>query len=185
MARTTLSSESLARCAVVLLVHPENPVAAISVDKAVEMLSGEVRDWAQVGAFEGRMQLYAGERSASSYVATEELLDGTPFSDRLQTMPSDKGVSGAVASDPFGLGLGSASSVEGVKVLGIRGQDGRERRHLPLDPADPGSMLSRNLYLVSRGAPGIQVAELKAYALSKSGVAIAELNSYVVESAVR
>ena len=91
----------------------------------------------------------------------------------------------AVAGDPFGLGLGSASSVEGVKVLGIRGTDGKVRRHLPLHPSEPDSMLSRELYLVSRGEPGRLVTALKAYALSKSGVAISELNSYVVEPTTR
>jgi len=183
VAQTTLSYESVARCAVVLLVHPENPVVVVSVDKALQMLSGEIRDWAQVGALEGRMQFFGGERSASSYVAAEELLNGTPFSERMQTMPSDKGVARAVASEVFGLGLGSASSVEGVKILGIRGVDGKVRRYLPLDPMDPESMLSRQLYLVSRGEPSVAVAKLKEYAISKSGVAIAELNSYVVESA--
>jgi len=183
VARMTLSYESVARCAVVLLVHPENPVKAVSVDKAIQMLSGEVRDWAQVGALEGRVQLYAGERSASSYIATEELLNGATFSARMQTMPSDKGVTGAVASEVNGLGLGSASSVEGVRILGIRGVDGKVRRYLPLDPMEPESILSRQLYLVSRGEPSAEVVKLKEYATSKSGVAIAELNSYVVESA--
>jgi hypothetical protein len=145
------------------------------------MLSGEVRDWAQVGAFEGQMHLYAGERSASSYVAAQVFLDGTPFSERLQTMPSDRGVATAVASDPLGLGLGSASSVEGVRVLAIMGSDGKRRMHLPEDPARLQTILSRSLYLVTRGAPGPGATSLRDYAVSKSGVAIAELNRYVVE----
>ena len=183
VARTTLSWEPLARCAVVLLVHPENPIRSVPIDRALEMLSGEVRDWAQVGTLEGQVHLYAGERAASSYVAALVLLDGILFSDRLQTMPSARGVSRAVASDLFGLGLGSASSIEGVKILGIVGTDRKRRMYLPEDPALPDGMLARNLYLVTRGQPSAALASVRRYALSKSGVAIAELNSYVVERA--
>jgi phosphate transport system substrate-binding protein len=181
VARTTLSAEPIAHCAVVLVVHPENPVEAISIEKALGILSGEVQDWAQVAELEGRVQLYAGERSASTYVATEELLDGTPFSERLQTMPSDRGVSRAVGSDHLGVGLGSASSAQGVKVLGIRGIDGKVRPYLPSDPGVPESMLNRHLYLVVRSEPDAKISALRDFALSKSGVAIGELNSYVVE----
>jgi len=181
VARTTLHWETLARCAVVLLVHAENPISSVPVDRALEMLSGEVRDWAQVGDFEGQVHLFAGERSASSYVAAQALLDGTPFSERLQTMPSDRGVAKAVASDPLGLGLGSSSSVEGVRTLAIVGSDGKRRMHLPEDPDRFNTMLSRSLYLVTRGVPGPGATSLRDYAVSKSGVAIAELNRYVVE----
>ena len=181
MARTTLSAEPIAHSAVVLVVHPESPFEQISIEKALGILSGEVHDWAQVGELEGRVQLYAGERSASTYVATEELLDGTPFSERMQTMPSDTGVSGAVGSDRLGVGLGSASSAQGVKTLGIRGVDGKVRPYLPSDPGVPDSVLQRYLYLVVRGEPDAKISSLRDYALSKSGVAIGELNSYVVE----
>ena len=183
VARTTLIWESMARCAVVLMVHPENPITTVPVDRALEMLSGEVRDWAQLGSYEGQVQLYAGERSASSYVAAEVFLDGLSFSERLQTMPSDKGVVRAVATDPLGLGLGSATNTGEVRVLGIKGTDGRRRMFLPREMGSPESMLARELYLITRGKLSPELKGLRDYAMSKAGVAIAELNSYVVEQA--
>ena len=181
VARSSLSYEVLGYSSVVLVAHPENPIDVVALDRALEMLTGGVKDWAQVGNFEGPLHLYGGERSASTYVETQQLLDGTLFSERLQTMPSDKGVAGAVASDPLGLGLGSASSTTGVKVLGIRSPDGQVRKHLPLSIHEPESELRRQLYLVTPGEVPPMVAAFRKYALSKSGLAIAELNSYVVE----
>ena len=181
VARTTLSWEPLARCAVVLITHSDNPINVVPLDRAIDLLTGEVRDWAQLGNFEGQVHLYAGERSASSFVAVEGILEGASVSERVQTMPSDVGVTRAVSSDPVGLGLAASSSVAGVKTLAIVGIDGKRRMHLPEDVAVPESMLFRNLYVITRGEPGAALSSLRDYALSKSGVAIAELNSYVVE----
>ena len=181
MARTTLSWEPLARCAVVLITHMENPINAVPLDRAIDLLTGKVRDWAQLGSFAGPVHLYAGDRSASSFVAAEGILEGASISERVQTMPSDLGVTRAVSSDPVGLGLGSSSSVAGVKTLAVVGIDGKRRMYLPEDLAAPESMLFRNLYVITRGNPGAAMSSLRDYALSKSGVAIAELNSYVVE----
>jgi len=180
VARTTLSSEPLARSAIVLIAHSENPIDSVPIDRAVDLLTGEARDWAQVGMFEGQVHLYAGERSASSFVAIEGMLQGVAVSERVQTMPSDRGVTRAVSSDPLGLGLGSSSSAGGVKTLAIVGTDDKKRMYLPEDVDDPDSMLYRNLYLVTRGALNANLVAFAEYARSKPGVAIAELNSYVV-----
>jgi len=178
-----LKSKSLARSSVALLVHSSNPVHSISEKQARDVLDGTVRHWRGLGGSDDPIHLFVARRlDGTPRIVREQLLNGVDLSVHAQEVPADTAVTSAVASDPLAAGLGTVAFVQGVRVLNIQ-SDGEtpESRPYLSDPTDPEQgPLTRDLFLVTQGTPDLRVAELRQFAQSAEGRAVAEMFGYLV-----
>ncbi|HCP47323.1 MAG TPA: hypothetical protein DIU15_14875 [Deltaproteobacteria bacterium] len=176
-----LKALAMARSALVLLVHSSNPVQVVSQDQARGILDGTVGHWRGLGGSDDPIHLFVARRmDGTPRIVRERLLNGAALSVHAQEVPADEAVASAVASDPLAVGLSSGAFVHGTRVLTIRDEEGLQRPHLS-DPSDSTKgPLTRELFLVTQGTPDLRVAELRQFAQSLEGRAVAEMFGYLV-----
>ncbi len=107
----------------VLVVHPENPLRDLTVTALVELLSGGITDWSQVGGDAGPVQIYLLPGSAGETVAfARQAMGDRHLSNQAIVRTSPPSMRQAVVEDPRGIGLLAVSDVTPqVVVLQIEG----------------------------------------------------------------
>jgi phosphate transport system substrate-binding protein len=117
----------LALDGLVPVVAQDNPVAKISTPKLAAILTGRITNWSDLGGPDAPITLHLRNESAGIWqVVVDRLLrpaGGTLTEGALRHI-SDQALGKAVAQDPFGLGLISASAAGANKTLGLTGACG-------------------------------------------------------------
>jgi phosphate transport system substrate-binding protein len=119
--RGMLTATRVAAEPIAVVTHPGNPVAALSSVVLVEVLSGHVGDWSEIGGKAGPVQVYLLPDSAGEvqYLA-HTALAGRRLAPQAVVCASAESVLHAVEADPGGIGLLSASAVTSqVAVLRV------------------------------------------------------------------
>ncbi|MBN1483693.1 MAG: substrate-binding domain-containing protein [Chloroflexia bacterium] len=134
-----LTATAVVSEAVVLVVHPDNPLRDLSRPTVRELFSGRIADWSQVGGHPQKLQIYLPPDTAGEVRAFQaQALAGGRLPPQALLRASAGSVVGAVAGDPAGLGLAPANAVSpSVATLTIDGISS-------IDPAYPWNL---TLYL--------------------------------------
>jgi phosphate transport system substrate-binding protein len=102
----------LGQGAVGVLVHPGVDVADLTAAQVVAIFSGEVTNWSEVGGPNAGIILYVrDEKDTSTEALRQAILGETPFPETAQVLTSQGDMESAVAGTPYGVGIGSWSSV--------------------------------------------------------------------------
>lgn len=102
-------------------VAAENPVKELSLDQLLQIFTGKVKNWKEVGGNDAPITLYSRENSSGTYeFFKEHVLQGRDFAASAQTMPGTAAVLQAVAKDKNGIGYGGAAYGAGAKHLAIK-----------------------------------------------------------------
>jgi phosphate transport system substrate-binding protein len=147
-----------------VVVHPDNPVQALSRAQLRAVFDGTVTDWAQVGGRPGRIHLISREAGSGSREAFRGLVGAISPGAIVQN--SSGAIRVAIVDDPQAIGYVSlgVARMGGLKPVAIDGvQAGR-----------PGYPLVRPLSLVTRGAPQGSAAAFIRFARSPAGQALIE-----------
>ncbi len=114
-----LEGYRFARDAVVMIVHPSNPIENIALDQVRRIYRGEATTWQEVGGGSGRIEpVYQAGGSDVTAFFTESALMGEPFTGRAFYVPSDSATVAEVARNPQALGYVTLAGIKrGVKVL--------------------------------------------------------------------
>ncbi|MCA8941601.1 MAG: substrate-binding domain-containing protein [Planctomycetes bacterium] len=145
--------------ALVVVVHPDNPVDTITSDDLARVLLGQVTNWEELGGFDEFLHLYSHEDRASGIgrMARELLFADASIAAQVGTVlgPSESPVE-RVESDPEGLALASrlGATRHAVKLVAI---DGTSPTRVNMRVA--GYPLMMPIYLVVRREAGESVAE--------------------------
>jgi phosphate transport system substrate-binding protein len=117
--RLEIEGYRFARDAAVLVVHPGNPVANVTLDQIRSIYKGEVESWSALGGRPERIvPVVEPPGSDLAEFFAEEALDGEPIRARSVTAASDSEVVAQVARRPGAIGTVSLGGVEpGVKTL--------------------------------------------------------------------
>jgi phosphate transport system substrate-binding protein len=112
----------LARDGLLVVVSPENPMSAISIDQLASVFAGKIDDWAQLGQTSGKINVYARNKDSGTLDTFRSTVFGA--ADRLitpnaQLFGSDAELSDAVAGDPRGIGFTSYAYRRKAKALAI------------------------------------------------------------------
>jgi len=157
-----------------IVVHPANPVGAISRPELRRLFAGDMSEW-----LPGRpIHLVSREAGSGSREAIRSLVG--PISPRAIIQNSSGGIRAAVAGDPLAVGYVSlgVARLGGVKALLVDG----------VSPEDPQYLLSRPLSFVTSGPPSGEAAELLRFIRSAAGQKLIESEGLVaarVESSRR
>jgi phosphate transport system substrate-binding protein len=113
----------IARDALALIVHPNNPINNLSGEQIKAIFSGTIRSWAEVGGPPAPIVLVSREAGSGTFSAFEELvMKGVPIVSSALRQGSNGAIRQIVAEDPNAIGYISLGIVDQtVKALSIDG----------------------------------------------------------------
>ncbi len=119
-----LTTQVIARDAIAVIVHPDNPVDNLSLAQVRGIFSGEIRNWRQVGGADRRIVVITREEGSGTRGAFEELvMDEEPITLSALRQDSNGAVRVVVAGDRYAIGyisLGLVNhQVKAVRLDGV------------------------------------------------------------------
>ncbi len=157
---------------IAIIVHPDNPLEQISKSQLMEIFSGGIRDWREVGAPPGTIHLYARDKNSGTYQVFNSLVLGkrATLSADAKRYADNTELSAEVSHDPLGIGFVGLPFILDSKALAV--SDGEAPAIAPsrFSVATEDYALSRRLYIYTPPAE-------KANPLALDFIAYMESNS--------
>jgi phosphate binding protein len=173
---------------IAVIVHPTNPVRALTIDQLSRIFTGEVRNWREVGGDDLPIRLM----SRPSYSGThgffrdKVLRRGNAkgpegFAARTEMVEESAQLAERVGDDPAAIayvGLGWVGA--DVRALAVAPGDGQPAVPPSLDSVRQGTYpIYRPLLVYTRGAPRGAVAGFLRWVLSPEGQALVEQHGFI------
>jgi len=119
--RSRLQSYVVGELRVVFVVHPSNPVKSLTGVQLVDLLSGKIKNWKEVGGADQPIVIVAAQPGDGVRTTVEStLLKSASLPDDTRAMPNITQVVKVVAQLPGALGIIAASSLDN-SVAELRG----------------------------------------------------------------
>jgi phosphate transport system substrate-binding protein len=134
---------------IAVVVHPANPVTAMTLAELREVFSGRLWDWAELGG-RGEVQVISREDGSGTRAAFDtRVMEGQRVTPTALIMPGSQAVADYVAAHPEAIGYVSMGYLsEEIKALAMEGVT-----PTPNTVADGTYHLARPLFLVASGEP--------------------------------
>ena len=117
-----LSGIVLAYDGIAIIVHPENPVADLSVETIAKIYTGEITNWSEVGGNDAEIVLIGREAGSGTRDGFESITDTEDACKYRQELTSTGDVITTVSQNPGAIGYASVASVKDtVKALKVDG----------------------------------------------------------------
>jgi len=151
---------------IAIVVHPQNPVADITLEQIRAIYGGRLRNWKQLGWIDRNIDAVTREEGSGTRGAFEELVMGkTDIHDRTMVQDSNGSVKEVVATDPYAIGFISLGVVDAkVKVLRVGGVEPTVK-----NIKTHGYHMVRPFLYLTMGEPEKAASLFLAYVLSKDG----------------
>jgi len=90
---------------IAVVVHPDNPITALSLRQVRDIFSGAIKNWRQLGWIDRRIDAVTREEGSGTRTAFEEMVmkDGG-IDDGIMVQDSNGSVKEVVATDPYAVG---------------------------------------------------------------------------------
>ena len=122
-----LSGNILAYDGIAIIVHPENPVADLSVETIAKIYTGEITNWSEVGGNDAEIVLIGREAGSGTRDGFESITDTEDICKYRQELTSTGDVITTVSQNPGAIGYASVASVkDSVKALAVDGVEPTE-----------------------------------------------------------
>jgi phosphate transport system substrate-binding protein len=161
----TIWSTPVAIDGIAVIVHPDNPVTALTLVQLREVFSGWLWDWARLDGA-GEVQVVSREGGSGTRAAFEaRVMEGQPVTPTALVMPGSQAVADYVAAHPQAIGYVSMGYLsEKVRALAVEGV-------LPTPKTAAGGTyhLARPLFLVAPEEPGGAVRSFVDFVLGLEG----------------
>mgnify|MGYP006275712803 FL=1 len=163
-----------------VIVHPENPISALSVAQIRDLFAGRIANWREVGGDDRAVTLYARDEQSGTWDSFESMvLQDTPLAASAQRFESSSELSDRVSNDPGAIGFIGLPYVRESRALEVAAGD------TPVGPdrfsaATEDYPLSRRLYLYvpERELYGLG-GELAGFAISPDGQRVVDELGFV------
>lgn len=167
-----------------VVVHPYNPVRALTLDQLRGIWSGRIRDWSEVGGSRGAITLYAPEDGSGAFETLQSLVLGDRrLALSARRVENGKELAEAVAGDLRGIGLVSMPLIGDTKALEISQGGAGALGPTALAVRTEDYPLARRLYLYAPPkAENPWIGELLAFAASDAGQKVVEESGFVGQS---
>lgn len=154
----------IARDAIAVIVHPENPVSRLTLQQVSDIYSGKIRNWKEVGGDNRPIVRLSRETNSGTHVYFLEHVirlgdkkNKTLFAMDTLLLPSSEGIIAEVRDNPNAIGydgLGYVPTDGTVKVLAIA-RDENSPYVLPTIETvnDKSYPIARDLYMYTAGEP--------------------------------
>ena len=169
-----------------IIVHPSNPLSALSTEQLALIFSGQAGDWSQVGGRPGAIHLYARDDNSGTFDTFKELVlaaNGKPLAGNAKRFESSEQLSDSVARDPQGIGFIGLPYVRQAKAVAIASGESQ-----PMPPSETliateDYPLSRRLFFYGPQQGKSPWAEaLLQFAQSPAGQAIVAQNGFIAQT---
>jgi len=117
-----LTETVLAYDGIAVVVHPDNPVADLSLEQIAAIYTGQITDWSEVGGSQGEIVLIGREAGSGTRDGFESITGTEDACQYRQELTSTGDVVTTVAGNPNAIGYASLASVgEGVRAVSVGG----------------------------------------------------------------
>ena len=117
-----LEGTILAYDGIAIIVHPDNPVADLSIETIAQIYTGEITNWKDVSGNNGEIVLIGREANSGTRDGFESITDTEDKCKYRQECTSTGDVITAVSSNPNAIGYASLASVkDSVKAVSVDG----------------------------------------------------------------
>ncbi|WP_276489255.1 substrate-binding domain-containing protein [Ectopseudomonas mendocina] len=124
--RSPQAEQVIAIDGLAIIVHPSNPVSALSVEQIAKLFSGEIVDWAALGGKPGKVRPYARDDNSGTYDTFRELVlapAGRSLAANTQRYESSNQLSDSVSQDPNGIGFIGLPYIRQAKAVAVAAGD--------------------------------------------------------------
>jgi phosphate transport system substrate-binding protein len=169
--------------AIAIVVHPSNPVDALSIPQLSAIFSGKITNWREVGGEDRPIVLLSRESNSGTHVFfLEEVVrqgnkdDRTLFSPDTLLMPSSEGISTEVRQNPNAIGYDGLGYVtEDQKVVAVAQAEGEPYVTPSVETVKDNSYpIARGLYIYTLGEPAGAIREYLDWIQGPQGQAIVQ-----------
>jgi phosphate transport system substrate-binding protein len=158
----------VARDAIAIIVHPENPVNQLTIDQISAIYSGQINNWSEVGGEDRPIVRLSRETNSGTHVYfLENVLrkgeedNKTLFSMDTLLLPSSEGISAEIRQNPNAIGYDGLGYVtEDLKTIAV-GWESTGPFILPSAKSVNNRQypIARDLYMYTAGEPEGEVLE--------------------------
>ena len=152
----------IARDAIAVIVHPENPVSQLTLKQISDIYSRKINNWSEIGGEDRPIVRLSRETNSGTHVYFLETVlrlgnpeDKTLFSMDTLLLPSSEGIIAEVRQNPNAIGYDGLGYVpEDLKMIAIAEEEGGAYV-LPSIPTvnDKTYPIARDLYMYTDGEP--------------------------------
>ncbi len=169
---------------IAVVVHPDNPVSALSMRQLRGIFSGAISNWMTLGGSNQPIRVYARDNRSGTYDTFKSLVlsKQSPLLSSAIRYESNHQLSDDVAADSGGIGFVGLPSIRQAKALAIA--DGQNRAILPseLSVATEDYPLSRRLYVYTPQLATPLAAELAQYIKSAQGQGVVANSGFISQN---
>jgi phosphate transport system substrate-binding protein len=168
----------IARDAIGVVVHPDNPVQQLTLQQISDIYSGKMTNWQEVGGEDRPIVLLSRESNSGTHVYfLEEVVrlgqtdNKTLFSQDTLLLPSSEGIIAEVRQNPNAIGYdGLGYITPDVKTLAIAPQDDGEYVKPSVETVNNGKYpIARPLFMYTPGEPQDEVKTYLDWILGPEG----------------
>ena len=119
-----LAGTVLAYDGIAIIVHPENPIADLSLETIAKIYTGEITNWSEVGGNDAEIVLIGREAGSGTRDGFESITGTEEACQYRQELTSTGDVITAVSQNPDAIGYASVSAVadkDNVKAITVDG----------------------------------------------------------------
>ena len=152
----------------------------------MQIFSGELSDWSQIGFSRGPIHIYARDDKSGTFDTFKTLvLGGKPLAPEAKRFEDSNELSEAVAADPSGIGFIGLPYVHSAKALAISEKQAQALQATRLTVATEDYPLSRRLYLYTPTNPTNRFTQkFIEFAISKQGQYVVADSGFVAQNVV-
>ncbi len=152
----------VARDAIAVIVHPDNPVENLTLEQIALIYRGEISNWLEVGGEDRPIVRLSRETNSGTHVYfLEEVVrlgnseDKSIFSPQTLLLPSSEGIIAEVSGNPNAIGYDGLGYVtEHVKMVAVARSAGSPYVYPSVATVNDGSYpIARDLYMYTRNTP--------------------------------
>jgi phosphate transport system substrate-binding protein len=174
----TLTEFEVAWDMIAIVVNKNNPISDLKKKQVLQIFSGDIKDWSEVGGTPGPISIYTRNTSSGTYKDFISLaMKGREYGANSQKMAGNEQIASEVGSNANGIGyvgLAYANS-KGVKVVTIDGET-------PSAANVKKYPYSRPTFFYTSGEPAGTTKEFIDFCLSPAGEAIASKVGFIARS---
>lgn len=175
----------VARDAIVVVVHKDNPLEELTLDQLKKIFTGEVKNWKEVGGADAPITILSRETSSGTYVFfMENVLQKEPYASSALLMPATSAMISEATTNKTAIGyvgLGYAvNATDRVKTLKVKKDADSEAVEASEENVNNGSYtIARPLYFYAKSRPRGEMKDFVDYCLSEEGQEIVQKEGYV------
>ncbi|MDX9992625.1 MAG: PstS family phosphate ABC transporter substrate-binding protein [Anaerolineales bacterium] len=152
----------VARDAIAVIVHPQNPVNALTLQQLSDIYSGKIKNWSELGGEDRPIVRLSRESNSGTHVYFLEVVlrlgqegNKTLFSQDTLLLPSSEGIIHEVRQNPNAIGYDGLGYVpDDLKVLAIAEKNGTAFVRPSIETVNSGAYpIARDLYIYTAGQP--------------------------------